>query len=210
MSEIIKKTIDQIEKLYTQNLENFGFDSKSVGWKSEESQILRFDQLVKAIDNQNDPFTVNDWGCGYGAMYDYFQNKFPFISQYNGFDISEKMIDAARKKLSLGSVKYDLYLKDQPHIASDYTFISGIFNVKFASDELIWKNFVEASIHKAFEVSTKACAFNLLTTYVDWKQDGLYYADPNYYFDFCKKNISRNVTLIHDYNLYEWTIIIRK
>ena len=45
----------------------------------------------------------------------------------------------------------------------------------------------------------RGLAFNLLTTYVDWRKDDLYYADPGRYFDFCRRELSRYVTLVHDY-----------
>jgi hypothetical protein len=38
----------------------------------------------------------------------------------------------------------------------------------------------------------------------------LYYADPCYLFDTCKKRFSRNVALLHDYEAYDFTIIVRK
>jgi hypothetical protein len=44
---------------------------------------------------------------------------------------------------------------------------------------------------------------------VDWKQDDLYYGDPLFFFDHCKRTFSRTVTLLHDYPLYEWTIHVR-
>ena len=53
-------------------------------------------------------------------------------------------------------------------------------------------------------------AFNLLTNYVDYKDEDLYYADPTYYFEYCKNQFSKNVSLLHDYDLFEWTIIIKK
>ena len=31
-----------------------------------------------------------------------------------------------------------------------------------------------------------------------------------FFFDFCKRNFSRNVALLHDYGLYDFTIIVRK
>jgi hypothetical protein len=58
------------------------------------------------------------------------------------------------------------------------------------------------------EHSKLGFAFNLLTTFVDWKKDVLYYADPMHYFEYCKKNFSRYVTLLHDYPLYEWTLLV--
>jgi hypothetical protein len=41
-------------------------------------------------------------------------------------------------------------------------------------------------------------------------RDNLYYADPFLLFDYCKKTYSRNVALLRDYGLYEFTLLIRK
>ena len=38
----------------------------------------------------------------------------------------------------------------------------------------------------------------------------LYYADPLFLFDYCKKKYSKSVALLHDYGLYEFTILVRK
>jgi hypothetical protein len=38
----------------------------------------------------------------------------------------------------------------------------------------------------------------------------LYYADPCDLFDLCKRRFSPQVTLLHDYGLYEFTILVRK
>jgi hypothetical protein len=38
----------------------------------------------------------------------------------------------------------------------------------------------------------------------------LFYADPCVYFDLCKRRYSRQVALLHDYGLYEFTLIVRK
>jgi hypothetical protein len=58
----------------------------------------------------------------------------------------------------------------------------------------------------------KGFAFNCLTTYSDPERlrDDLYYGDPCYYFDLCKRLYSRHVALLHDYGLWEFTIIVRK
>ena len=55
-------------------------------------------------------------------------------------------------------------------------------------------------------------SFNILTKYSEknYMQDHLYYADPLFFFDYCKQNFSKNVSLIHDYNLYEFTILVKK
>ena len=38
----------------------------------------------------------------------------------------------------------------------------------------------------------------------------LHYGDPLWFFDWCKRKYSRNVALLHDYDLYDFTIIVRK
>jgi hypothetical protein len=38
----------------------------------------------------------------------------------------------------------------------------------------------------------------------------LHYADPGRLFDYCKRRFARNVALLHDYGLYEFTLLVRK
>ena len=38
----------------------------------------------------------------------------------------------------------------------------------------------------------------------------LYYPDPGAVFDRCMRRYSRHVALLHDYGLYEFTILVRK
>ncbi len=54
-------------------------------------------------------------------------------------------------------------------------------------------------------------AFNALTTYSDpeKQRSELYYADPLQLFDYCKRNLSRDVALLHDYELFDFTIVVR-
>jgi hypothetical protein len=41
-------------------------------------------------------------------------------------------------------------------------------------------------------------------------REDLFYADPCELFDYCKTRFARNVALLHDYGLYEFTILVRK
>jgi hypothetical protein len=93
---------------------------------------------------------------------------------------------------------------------ADYYFESGIFNVKFDINEDLWRAYIEETLRNMHEYSRKGFGFNLMTTYVDFKKPQLYYADPAYFFDFCKKNFSKKVSLLHDYDLFEWTIIVKR
>ncbi|MNE88029.1 hypothetical protein D3C80_1852890 [compost metagenome] len=60
--------------------------------------------------------------------------------------------------------------------------------------------------------SRKGFSFNCLTSYSDleYMRDYLYYGDPCFYFDYCKRAFSGQVALLHDYGLYEFTLLVRK
>jgi hypothetical protein len=38
----------------------------------------------------------------------------------------------------------------------------------------------------------------------------LYYADPCFFFDYCQRRYLRRVAVLHDYGLYEFTVVVRK
>lgn len=209
-SDELKQTLSGIADLYTTNLQNHGVDSKSVGWNTEESQILRFEKQAELIEKKSagNGISINDLGVGYGAFFTYLSDLDGVnISQYNGYDISTEMLNKASELISDPRLK----LIESAKITekADYSFQSGIFNVRFEMDDDEWRKYVEGVIFNMAAMSTKGFAFNALTTYVDWKQEDLFYADPFYFFDFCKTKISRYVSLIHDYPLYEWTMLVR-
>ena len=168
---------------------------------------MRFDKLTYII-NSKDEFDCNDLGCGYGELFNYLNAKFSQqLQMYNGYDLSQSMLDAAENNLNARKSK--LIKKSSIHTIADYTFASGPFNVKFDISDEKWKTYIEDSLHNMFKHSRKGFAFNLLTSYVDWKEDHLFYCNPNYFFDYCKSNFSSEVLLFHDYPLYEWTIGVR-
>ena len=68
------------------------------------------------------------------------------------------------------------------------------------------------SFRRFNDLSRKGFASNFLTKYSDANkmQADLYYADPLYLFDYCKRIFSKNVALLHDYRIYDFTILVRK
>ena len=201
----IPKTLDGIRDLYEGNLAEHGKSSKSVGWRDEASQELRFERLARVIDAGGGGFTVNDWGCGYGAMFGHLDRAFGArLERYIGYDISPEMLDAARQQCEASRTAF--VLATEVTEDADYTFVSGTFNVKLQASDADWDAYVKQHLEAMFARSRRGLSFNLLTTYVDWKAENLFYADPRDFFDFCKTRLSRFVTLHHDYGLFEWTI----
>jgi SAM-dependent methyltransferase len=197
--------------LYTASLHEHGTVSQGVGWKDEASHRLRFDKLatVIAAESEAEGFTVNDLGCGYGAMFEYLRDRFGVaLRRYYGYDVSEQMLTAARDRVT--DERAEFLHGSSPEHDADYSFVSGTFNVKLDATHERWTEHVKASLLELSGRSRKGLAFNLLTTYVVWRADHLYYGDPYEFMDYCRRSISRYVALFHDYPMYEWTIIVRK
>tara|TARA_B110000046_G_scaffold22868_1_gene21618 strand:+ start:1486 stop:2109 length:624 start_codon:yes stop_codon:yes gene_type:complete len=200
--------LTKVRDLYNSNVDEFGLDAKSVGWGTKEKQCLRFKKLLQVIENKSKEFTMNELGCGYGELVKYIDANNYNCSTYYGYDISEKMIDAANSYITHPNA--DFFISDKLIKKADYTITSGIFNVMFEESKQNWNTYIENTLEHMFDQSKKGIAFNLLTSYVDFEAKNLYYADPAYFFDFCKRQLSKKVNLIHDYPLYEWTIVVHR
>ncbi len=201
-----KEIIDSVNHYYTEKVKEHGPTGKGVDWNGEESQFLRFSQLGKVLPTEG--FSILDYGCGYGAFLDYLKPSFKDF-QYTGFDISAQMLLEAEK---LHSQKGAFTSELQEEQKFDFLVASGLFNVRLDKSDEEWKDYIVQTLDQFDSITTRGFAFNILTSYsdADKQRDYLYYADPLYFFDHCKRNYSKEVALLHDYELYEFTILVRK
>jgi len=198
--------LTEVAEYYTLKLSEYGETPLGVDWNGEESQVLRFEQLSKVIGHNNQ-FSINDLGCGYGALYEFLAKRYQSFS-YSGFDVSQSMISAAQKRYANAC----FLVAHEPDADADFGVASGVFNVRLEQSDIDWKHYIEATLDILNKTSRLGFAFNCLTSYSDAHKmrDYLYYANPCELFDLCKRKYSRNVALIHDYELYEFTILVRK
>jgi SAM-dependent methyltransferase len=203
----IKEILTSTNRYYTEKIKTYGPTSLGVDWKSKESQEIRFDQLIKIFDSTK-RFSICDYGCGYGHLFPYMKKRKLSFS-YTGIDIAPKMIEVARQ-IQNKSARFQIGSK--PTQIVDYGVASGIFNVKQNATKKNWKNYFIKTLETMNRFSKKGFSFNCLTQYSDKDRmkNNLYYGDPLYFFDYCKKKFSKNVALLHDYGLYEFTILVRK
>jgi SAM-dependent methyltransferase len=210
-AEEVRRAITGVRDLYTTNLAEHGVSSRSVGWPDADAQVLRFEKLAHlvAVDRPSRPVTVNDWGCGYGALFG-FLDGLPGVEleRYVGYDVSEEMLAAAREHVP--DARAEWVLGSEVTQEADFSFVSGTFNVRMEAGDEAWERYIREVLRLLHARSRRGFAFNLLTSYVDWHKDDLFYADPAAFFSFCKSELSRFVTLLHDYPLYEWTIVVLK
>lgn len=197
--------LEKVRDYYTDKLRKHGATPAGVDWNSTASQENRFKQLMRVCEGRAG-FTLGDFGCGYGAMADYVRNA-GWDCEFRGFDIAPDMVAEARKRypgLIFGS--------EESAIADcDFVVASGVMNVKQGVPTTEWEAYVHRTVDKLAALANKGFAFNALTSYsdADRMRPDLYYADPCRMFDYCKRRFSRNVALLHDYDLYEFTVLVR-
>lgn len=204
----LEQILKNVENYYEEKVKKHGATALGVDWNSSKTQALRFQQLLK-ICNNSVAFSINDYGCGYGALVGYMLET-GYSLEYQGFDIVPDMIYTARK--IYGGLDNCSFLGDASLLTkADYTIASGIFNVKLNTDESTWKEYILDTLSTIDKLSKKGFAFNMLTKYSDRDKmrPDLYYADPLYLFDYCKNNFSKYVSILHDYPLYEFTILVK-
>lgn len=209
MADKINNILGRVASYYAAKLAEHGDTPCGVDWNGEESQVLRFEQLTKVIQRSKG-FSLNDLGCGYGALFEFLHPEYRDFT-YNGFDISGDMVRKAE-------LRYAIYpnthftIASKPTETADYGIASGVFNVRVGCGDAEWRDYLNATLDELDRSSRLGFAFNCLTSYsdADKMRDDLYYADPCALFDLCKRRYSRHVSLLHDYGLYEFTIIVRK
>lgn len=203
---------EKFESFYNDHLRKFGSTAQGVGWKNEEAQSVRFQQLVKLIDQRGNRFSLNDLGCGTADFFPFLkETNFQFV--YRGYDVMPEMIQEANRRFDkLPDVSLKIIGTAQEMEVANYTIASGIFNIRFNADNDSWLKYIRETLSFMDEKSLDGFAFNVLTKYSDeeFMKKELYYADPCEMFDYCKKNFSKNVALLHDYGQFDFTILVKK
>ena len=191
-------------RYYADRLLEHGATAAGVDWNGEGSQTLRFDQLLLLLDPTR-AGTLLDFGCGYGALLGHLAARGIEVP-YVGYDAAPEMVAAAQALHPDATFASDLAtLGPVEHVVA-----SGVLNVRGAASRADWERYAIATVEEIDRLATRSFAFNLLTSYVDWERDDLYHADPCFWFDLCKRRFGRQVALLHDYGLWEFTIIVRK
>ena len=203
--------MDNIRQYFAGKLEQHGATPRGVDWNSTDAQDNRFYQLARVIQPVDASFSLLDYGSGFGSFYDYLAGRNLHPSRYMGFDIVEGMVTKGRE-LHAGQPGVEFTSTENGLDVFDYVVASGIFNIKLDTDYETWTAYVVKTLSRMNELTGRGFSCNFLTKYsdADHMRPDLYYADPGYLFDYAKRNFSRNVAILHDYDLYDFTLIVRK
>lgn len=196
---------------FERRLRQFGAVPKSAFWKNKEWQTRRYDILSRLFDvaDRQGGITIIDYGCGYGAFFDYLQDR-PVMdaSRYIGIDMSAAMIAEAEARIRDPRVSFRRHLIATED--ADYTFACGTYNMNLGADRDEWAAYVKASLSQLWSKTGKALGFNMLRADAPEKYPGLFYADGREYLEFCKESLGPDVTFTEDRPLPDFTIFVRR
>ena len=178
------ENLNAVTNFVDSRVRELGDDVRSVGWGSKESQELRFDYLVKNFELNGK--TILDVGCGLGDFLLYLKKSDIENYQYVGLDISKNIFE------------YDFEL-------IDVAILSGALSYKYKEAESAAK----ATLEKMFQLSKEGVALNFLSTTADYELEKNQHYDPATILTWAL-NLSKKVSLYHDYPLYEFTIMLKK
>lgn len=203
------KPAKKVEGFFTNLIETHGAVPKGAFYPDPEQQRTRYDELALLFTQSSASFTLLDYGCGYGAFYDYLVER-GVQCDYWGYDISPAMLSAGREQHPQLTGRF---LDEVPaDLIVDYVIVSGTFNQRVGTEVPAWEALIHATLDDFDRRTRLGFAFNMLSAYRDEhrKLELNYYGDPLHYFDHCFRKYSPNIGLAHDYNLWDFTIRVRK
>ena len=198
-----------VAQYYTGTLRRFGPTPLGVDWSCAPTQALRFRKLLKLCDFQSS-FSLNDVGCGYGAVLEYLADYHPDTEiDYLGIDLSQAMVRRAQKLWS--GKHYRFQRASAASRTADYSIASGIFNVMLDQPVQRWERFVAMTLSQLHETSRRGFAVNFVTAPLAGQdiRPGLYGTSPERWIAFCRTAFGREVTLIDNYGMSEFTLLVR-
>ena len=209
--------ISEVLDFYRGKFSQHGPTALGVGWPGEDRQGVMFDQILRICASprsgvRDTHFSLLDYGSGYGALLKHLLENSWNFDRYIGFDLLPEMV-AAGKELFRSYEAVAEFTQDSAALSpADYVVCTGMLNVKQDAAPADWQTFVLQALDRMWFLAKKGLAFNSLTSYSEPEKmrNDLFYADPCFLFDYCKRNFSRHVALLHDYGLWEFTILVRR
>lgn len=180
---------------YRRLIQTHGDTHEAAQYSSRESQESRFRVLTEIADLNG--AKVLDFGCGTAHLATFLKEK-GISCSYVGVDFVTEFFDFARAKHPEHCFGTWDELKDEEF---DYAIVSGVFNNKTDNNE----HFYKETVRDIFARVRKGFAFNMMSAYVDYFDEGLYYAKPEDVFAYVK-SLTPYVTLRNDYLVKQGSI----
>lgn len=198
-------TLDKkiIQKRYNERLSTYGPGIQALASGTHERRSIRFSVLSDIGIEEG--CSVLDVGCGFADFFSYLKSCGVNVA-YTGIDIVPELIESAKKiNPSIDIQVRDLQEHGFPDGSFDYVVSSQVFNFNFGGNKNY--NLAKDMMRIMYKISRRGVAIDFLSSYVDFRQDQLHYYDPELILSYAKE-LTRRVTLRHDYPLFEFCIYL--
>lgn len=206
----MEKKIHNIIAHYEKCLKEHGACSKGMDWPNEDDLQKRFDVMLGLIPESESKVSLLDLGCGVGLLIDYLKKSGRRGTfDYWGIDMSNKMIEIARNRHPGARFEQrDILLDPIPEQSMDFIIMNGVLTEKVDLTYAEMEKYAQALLKVVYSACKYGFAFNVMSHYVDWYRDDLFYWPCDKVMSFLVKNCSRNVIIHHAYGLYEYTVYV--
>lgn len=201
----------RIADTYSETLALSGPTPKSVLWRSAASQQHRMTILLRVLgwDRWRTGLSINDLGCGYGALYDRIKNKrFLRGGAYYGYDLAPAMIESASRRVT--DPRASFRLASEPTEDADYSFASGTFGLRLDTPVAEWEALIRETLRRLSARSRRGLAFNILDSGQPAHKKTLYYGDPETWLAFARAELGGKARLVMDPAAWDFAILIKK
>ena len=209
-SEPLSGVYAGVEAYYSARVAKHGATPLGVDWSCQATQSMRFVQLLKICDFSA-PFSLNDIGCGYGALCAFLAMRHGESGiDYLGVDLSRAMIGRARRRFR-GPARRFVVGRAAPRVA-DYSVASGIMNVNVGYSRSVWEDFIAVMLADIRRTSRRGFAVNFVTeaaAATDSQAASLYRTDPSPWVRYCEQELGCAVEVLDDYGMREFTLLAR-
>lgn len=212
----MKKITHTLRDHYQGTFETHGHSSQGVDWGGDQEKAnLRYRKMLAVMDrSRNEPAqkllpSVLDVGCGYGGLLLYAREN-EYDLDYTGIDVVESMIEWASNNIGDAHFNCADIFDIQDDEAYDFIICNGILTQKLDVNKKEMDVFANGIIRKMFELCRVGIAFNVMTTWVNFYANNLYYRDPAQMIAWCASELTPYFKIDHAYPLYEYTIYLYK
>ncbi len=124
---------------------------------------------------------------------------------YTGYDLSPDLIKIATERFPEAKFEVRDIQNDGIPEKFDYIVSSQTFNFRFGNESNL--DVVKACLKISYESCLKGICFDFLTSYVDYKEDHLFYYQPEELFSYAK-SLTKRVSISHESELYEFALFL--
>ena len=153
----------QLNRAYRNRLASKGRTAQGVFWRSQSSQVARFDALLSLVHKLRgyQPTSIADIGCGYGAMLDFINqsSNYPHI-EYSGVDINRDMVAACHQNFPNQPNLFSI--GNKPSSIVDFCLFSGTFNLTYSNDPSLWSDYIFTCLDRCMAQARYGLVLNLL------------------------------------------------